>query len=77
MLRMPLTANSIQLSHPELLADITPRVPRHLLSSSGGPGIEALERAKSLMELAVHDSSNSGGRFPQRLVFFWDSVLGE
>jgi hypothetical protein len=28
MLKMPLSVNSIQLSHPELLADIMPRVPR-------------------------------------------------
>ena len=53
MLRMPLTANSIQFSHPELLAVIMPRVPRSLLSNSRGPGVGVLERANDLMGLAV------------------------
>jgi hypothetical protein len=53
MLRMPPTANSIQLSYPELLAFIMPMVPRCLLSNSRGSGIGVLERANDLMGLAV------------------------
>jgi hypothetical protein len=53
MLRMPPTANSIQLSYPELLALIMPMVPRCLLSNSRGPGIGVLERANDLMGLEV------------------------